>query len=393
MSGEASLWDGPAPPGMLAFEGHPYGLVVSDPAGAVVAFNRSAARLIGSVADLDAGGAGGSRTICDAVGCRRAEGPLEHTCLHELAAERGEPLPEVRVDLPDGAESSAAWVTVAPLPGSPVLILTELRPGMADDRRRRTAPHWTSGPHLRIVTLGRMRLLGNEGQIEGRWLANRSGQILKFLVAQRHRTVYADEIAETLWRENTSSSVKALRYFVHVLRTDLEPDRKGRGKSSFILAEPGGYALNTATIRIDADEFERHVTAGHAALRAGDLVLAREHLSAGVELYGGDFLADEPYAEWALDERDRLHNLAAEALRTLVELKREADDLEEAVADLQRLTNLEPFDTEAHAELLGLLVRRGRRSEAVRRYQALRHRMLSTFGEDVEFSLSDLIVH
>ncbi|QEC49150.1 hypothetical protein FSW04_17245 [Baekduia soli] len=351
--------------------------------------NRAAGTLVGTGPELEPGTPG---TVCDLIGCRRPGGPLESACLHELAAERDGPLPEVRIDLTKGAAASAAWVTVARVSATPELVLTEMRPGRAEDRRRRTAPHWTTGPRLRVITLGRTRLLGNEGPIEGRWLSNRSGRILKFLVAQRHRTVYTDEIAEKLWRESTPASVKALRYFVHILRTDLEPERQGRGKSSFVLAEPGGYALDRSNVEIDADEFEAHVAAGTEAGRAGDHVTAIQRLAAGVALYGGDFLADEPYAEWALDERDRLHNLAADALRTLVRLRQGQgqDDPEGVLADLERLTTLEPFDVEAHADLLALLVQRGRRSEAVRRYQALRHRMLSTFNEDLGFSLADI---
>jgi DNA-binding SARP family transcriptional activator len=127
-----------------------------------------------------------------------------------------------------------------------------------------------------------------------------------------------------------------------------------------------------------------------AALKGGDDVLAERRLAAGMELYGGDFLADEPYAEWALDERDRLHGIASEALRSLAEIRQRNGDLEGASVDLERLTELEPFDVEAHAELLRVLVRRGRRSEVVRRYAALRHRLLATFGEDVPFALADV---
>jgi hypothetical protein len=47
---------------------------------------------------------------------------------------------------------------------------------------------------------------------------------------------------------------------------------------------------------------------------------------------------------------------------------------------------------EAHIDLLRLLVQRGRRSEAVRRYGMLRQRMLTTFGEDVGFTLADVVV-
>ena len=110
-----------------------------------------------------------------------------------------------------------------------------------------------------------------------------------------------------------------------------------------------------------------------------------------MELYRGDFLADEPYAEWALHERDRLRDLVAGALRTLAEIETRRDDLPAATATLVRLSELEPFDIDVHRELFSLLLRRGRRSETLRRYETLRRRMLSTFDEPLDFSLSQLI--
>jgi DNA-binding SARP family transcriptional activator len=371
------------------FEIHPYGLLLSDTAGAVLALNPAATDMLGGAL---AEALDDPRPLCTIIGCRRAGGPLEDVCLHELAAAQDGPLPEVRVDLPESAGAPAAWVTARRMPDDPDgnEIFLELRPGAAGDRRRRTSPHWTSGARLEIITLGRTRLLGNEGPLDGRWLSNRPGKILKLLVAQRDRTVYIDEIAEKLWPGNAGASHEGLRYFIHALRGHLEPGPRPRGKSSFVLAQPGGYSLDTANVEVDADRFEEHIAAGMAALKGGDDVLAERRLAAGMELYGGDFLADEPYAEWALDERDRLHGIASEALRSLAEIRQRNGDLEAASADLERLTELEPFDVEAHAELLRVLVRRGRRSEVVRRYAALRHRLLATFGEDVPFALADV---
>ena len=60
--------------------------------------------------------------------------------------------------------------------------------------------------------------------------------------------------------------------------------------------------------------------------------------------YGGNFLADEPYAEWALAERERLRDLAAQVLRGLPALKRAAGDEDAAAEHLQRLVELEPLD-------------------------------------------------
>jgi DNA-binding SARP family transcriptional activator len=372
-----------------AFHGHPYGLLAGSPAGGVTVFNASAARIVGSGTDL---GAGGDGLVCGLIGCRRAGGPLEGLCLHERAAEQAGPLPEVRVDLPDGAGERAAWVTVARVADEPVQILTQLRPGDPNDRRRRTTPHWTTGPRLRIVTLGRTSVQGPEGPIAGRWLANRPGKVLKFLLAHRQRVSFADELSEKLWPESGAGSLEGVRHFVHVLREHLEPGPRERGKSSFVLAEPGGYRIDRANVQIDADEFEDRVNAGQAALQGGDDAAAASALAGALELYGGDFLADEPYAEWALDERDRLHGIATDAMRTLAGVHQRAGDLEAATAALERLTLHEPFDVEAHIDLLRLLVQRGRRSEAVRRYGMLRQRMLTTFGEDVGFTLADVVV-
>jgi DNA-binding SARP family transcriptional activator len=369
------------------FEGYPYGILVIARDGAVLAHNAAAQRLLGEQARrLD-----DARpcVACDLLCCRYEDGPLEKLCLFERAASSAEPLPEIRIDLPPGSGAPAVWVTAARLAPDRDLIVAELRPGRAGDRRRRTIPHWTQGPQLRIHTLGRTRVESAEGPIEGRWLENRPGQVLKYLVAERGRTVYADEIAERFWPDARARSLHGIRYFVHILRDTLEPNRGGRGASSFIVSRPSGYALNTDAIWVDADHFEREVTAG-LALVDEDRGAAQERLERGLALYGGDFLADEPYAEWAFAERDRLRRLAGDALRALVARKLEAADLDGAAADLERLAELDPYDIDMHRQLIAVTLRRGRRSDALRRYTALRHRMLSTFGEDLEFTLADL---
>jgi DNA-binding SARP family transcriptional activator len=370
------------------FEGYPYGILVAGRDGAVHAHNPAAQRLLGEQAPrLDDVR---PHVACDLLCCRCATTPLEDLCLFERAAGSEEPLPEIRIDLPAGSGVPAVWVTAAPLAADPNLVVVELRPGQASDRRRRTTPHWkTQRPELRIYTLGRTRVESAEGPIAGRWLENRPGQVLKYLVAERHRTVYADEIAERVWRNAHARRLQGIRYFVHALRDTLEPNRPRRGASSFIVSRRGGYALDTGAVWVDADAFERDVTEGLALLRR-DRRAGEEELERGLARYGGDFLADEPYADWAFAERDRLRGLAGDALRTLVELRLASDDLDAAAAHLERLAELDPFDIDAHRHLIAVAVRRGRRGDALRRYTALRHRMLSTFGEDLDFTLSDL---
>jgi DNA-binding SARP family transcriptional activator len=367
------------------FDGFPYGILVVDRDGVVVAANQVASEILGDGAGLD----GRPARSCDILGCRR-DGPLEDFCLTEMAAEKGCALPEIRLDLPNGSAVPAAWVTAAPLDSGSGHVVIELRPGDARDRRRRTEPHWTMGAQLRIFTFGGTRVESSEGPIGGRWLEQRPGQLLKYLLAERHRVVRREEIAETIWPGADRRILGSVRHFVHALRTRLEPERANRQPSSFILNVQGGYAIDRRHVYIDADDFEDQVRTGLDHLAGGRVMLARERLERALSLYSGDFLADEPYADWTMVQRDALRRLAADALRALASIARRAGDLEDAAGHLERLGDLEPFDIDLHREIIGLCLERGRRSEALRRFAALRVRVLRTFGEDIGFSLSDL---
>jgi DNA-binding SARP family transcriptional activator len=366
-------------------DGHPYAILVEDADGRLLGHNRAAEEMLGASVALGAGGEVG----CELLGCRRPGGPLEDTCLHERAREHEGPLPELRIDLPGGAGVETAWVVVSALEPEREAIVTELRPGHPNDRRRRSEPHWTVGPQLRILTLGRTQVMSAEASLDGRWLDNRPGQILKLLVAERHRRLYSDEIIDLLWPSGTHDT-SGLRNFIHVLRDQLEPQGALTPPSSFVLATPGGYVLDDTRVWIDADAFEELLAAGRAASDGGEDTEAHEYLRRGLGLYRGHFLADEPYAEWALSERERLRRIASDGLRLMAAIEERRDDLAAASTSLGRLADLEPYDTDVHRELLVVLLGRGRRSEALRRYEALRRRMQSTFAEPLDFTLAEL---
>src|SRR5579862_4669058 len=168
-----------------AFRSFPYSLFVADRMGRVVARNLEGERLI-AAANLT----GLDLTCCMLLGCRSPDSVLAEACLTELTNNHGSALPEVRVDVPTLDGVRAMWVAAAPLhdaDDSPYIVL-QLRPGLAQDRRRRTDPHWMTGPRLRISVLGSMIVEAAEGEIGGEWLDQRTGQLLKYLIAERHRS-------------------------------------------------------------------------------------------------------------------------------------------------------------------------------------------------------------
>ena len=368
-------------PYRAVFEFLPSGVLLTDAAGTVTAANLASRRLLG-----DALSQAGAR-CCDVLGCRREGTPLAGRCLTELALSRPGPLPEVRLEVDGRDEPMALWASAVRIGDEEAAIL-QLRPGLSGDRRRRSEPHWMAGPQLRVYALGRTRL-ESEGPLAGEWLAHRPGEVLKYLVCQRGRTVSTEELLDALWPAGRAAATN-VRQAVHTLRDRLEPARAKHGRSSFVTARKGGYELVTESLWVDADDFELSAESGLAAVRAGDTELAESALARAAALYGGDFLADEPYAEWVFPERERLRELAGKVLRALGHLKLAAGEVEAGAAQLNRLAELEPFDLDAQRDVLALMLRQGRHGDAHRRFEVVRRRFRRTFGEEPALSLSDL---
>ncbi|MGC1851444.1 MAG: BTAD domain-containing putative transcriptional regulator [Solirubrobacterales bacterium] len=371
------------------FERFLYGLALVDRDGGVRYLNQKARQLL---VPASRASAAAPWRCCDLI-CSRLAPVDGDACMSEQAMRSEPPLPEVRMDIEQGRLAHSAWVTASPIDAGTLLF--HLRPGRLGDRRRRTPLDW---PHLadrrselRIVTLGGLRVEGLDGPIGGEWLGQRPGQLLKYMVVERHRVAASDQIAEALWPEaGPSESRSRLRYYVHMLREKLEPGRARRSPSRFIVAQGGGYALDTGCVWIDADAFEREARAGLAAFAQGSIEPAAKHLRDALRLYQDRFLPDDLYEDWLLDERERLHELAGRALRVKVEILVQQGRLEAAADRARRLVEMEPFDTDVQKMFIDICLRRGRRSEALRRYAVLRKRMLASFGQEPGFDLAEL---
>jgi len=104
-----------------------------------------------------------------------------------------------------------------------------------------------------------------------------------------------------------------------------------------------------------------------AALTAAN----RADCQAALALYGGDYLPDEPYAEWVITRREELRACYQALLSRLARLSSAVDDLDEAERCLRAVLTVDACHEETAAELMGLLAAQGRRTAALRVYQAL----------------------
>jgi DNA-binding SARP family transcriptional activator len=376
-----------------AFEESPLGIAVVDGQGTILSMNHRAVALLMEGERLPRG-----LRCCDVI-CeplrRQRRGARRNACLTRRVTSSGDEVEEARLEVEIAGMSTMVSVTAVPIEAGVARAVYHLYPEQRVSGERDLAAHpgWRGAPlqKLRIHTLGRTRVEVDGQDLGGDWLMLRPGQLLNYLLCARHRVATSEQISEALWPgANQPWTTSSVRHQIHVLRDKLEPDRESETPSQFVVTRRGGYTLNSERVWIDADEFEDAARAGLDLFLQGELESAAPVLERAIGLYGGDFLSDDPYAEWALEERDRLRELAGRVLRDLVTLKKIEGDLGAAADHARRLASMEPFDMDVQREFLELCIARGRRSEAMRRYAVLRRRVRAEFGRELHFSLTDL---
>lgn len=162
-----------------------------------------------------------------------------------------------------------------------------------------------------------------------------------------------DKLTALLWGDSGDRQAR------HSLRQALSTLRK-----VVALVEGEHVTLEADAVRVDAGEFEARVQQG-----------TPEALERAMELYRGDLLEglavrEAGFEEWLLAERERLRELALQALARLVTVHDKRGAVDAAIRAAQRLLALDPLQEVAHRALMRLYARDGRRGAALRQYQA-----------------------
>ena len=204
--------------------------------------------------------------------------------------------------------------------------------------------------------------------------------LLKILLTNYGKIVVRDELIELLWpSEAPKDAAKMLKIAVHYLRRGLGETQNGK-TVSFISTEPNGYAFNPASPHwIDALEFEAKALEGLRLERQGRWREAFAALQTAADLYHGDYLEDEPYSDWCRRRRTQLRETLFEVLVTMGRLLRSAGDMEAAIRCYRRILELDPCLEDVHRDLMDALHRSGKRTQALRQYEACRRALQEEF--------------
>ncbi len=229
-------------------------------------------------------------------------------------------------------------------------------------------------PILRIYLLGQFRIErltnGDWRAVTNRtWQRRRARALLGCLLSSPGRQLGREQVMEALWPDlDIETAANRLNGAVHELRQILEPEIARPANSRMLLLERDVLRLaDRQQIWVDAEEFERLLTQANSADKQGTEKLLDE----ASELYHGDYLPEELYAEWAGPRRDALRRRWMGLLLNLAELRASRNALASAIEPLDRLLSTDPTHETAVRHLMLLLTQLDRRGEALRVYHRL----------------------
>jgi predicted ATPase/DNA-binding SARP family transcriptional activator len=180
-------------------------------------------------------------------------------------------------------------------------------------------------------------------------------------------------LAGLLWGDKPEASAKAN------LRKSLSGLRHLLGDALVITRRTVAFNRDTA-YWLDVEVLESAWAGGQTASEEP------QRLRDAVELYRGEFLEGLSvrralgFEEWVLSERERLRQLVLRALHRLSVACTDRGEYAAAIEYTNRLLALEPWQEEAHRQLMALLARSGQRSAALAQYETCRQILAEELG-------------
>jgi predicted ATPase/DNA-binding SARP family transcriptional activator len=240
-------------------------------------------------------------------------------------------------------------------------------------------------PGLHIHLLGGFELHQGEVTLGAESFRLRKAcDLFKLLVLASHHRMPRDQVMEWLWPDgDPKASTNSLGQALHAARQVLD------------IFQPAIYIHNSDGILelvseealwVDVEAFE---AAAAQASRSQKLPLYQ----AALELYAGELLPEDRYAEWTIQRREALQQAYRDLLLEFAALTEKNGDHKAAIATFQSLIAFDPLLEEAHAGLMRCYALSGQRSQALRQYQLLQDTLRKELASEPDRSTQELYQH
>ncbi|GAA1655718.1 AfsR/SARP family transcriptional regulator [Actinoplanes couchii] len=205
----------------------------------------------------------------------------------------------------------------------------------------------------------------------------RTRHVLAYLLAHRRAPVPRDVLTDVFW---PGADPAAARNSLHVALSSARSVLRAVAPQAGIERRFDTYRIaDTVPVWTDAEQFARDRAAAIRAERHGDHDAALAHREAACQLYLGDFLADEPYLDWAAPVRESLRLEMIETQGRLVEAYL-GRGLYAAAAFLARqILAIDPCNEAVNRRLMACYAATGQRHLALSQYHRLADLLWSTY--------------
>jgi predicted ATPase/DNA-binding SARP family transcriptional activator len=196
------------------------------------------------------------------------------------------------------------------------------------------------------------------------WRSRRARSLVKLLALAEGHRMHRDQAAEMLWPDaDRAASANNFHQTLFTARQALEP-----GKAVCLRLEDGFISLSDGSGQppwVDVEQFE---AAAQAAKDGSDPAACQ----AALDLYAGDLLPEDRYAEWTQQPREHLRQVYRDLLACQAQWFEARRDDTRAIEAYNRLISVDRLNEDAHTGLMRLYALCGKKAQAMRQYQMLR---------------------
>lgn len=243
----------------------------------------------------------------------------------------------------------------------------------------------------------RARLFGDlEVRLSGQpvpvwtWRSKKAVSLLALLLHHQGDPVHRDHAMEALWPEgDPERGSKNLNVALTATRRGLEQIHPDGSKC--LRRQGSFYRIAPEMIEwLDVAEFLDLAGEATTSAAAGDLEAAEQSAVRALDLAGEDYLASEPYTEWAVRERTRLSELASDLSIRSAEWLLDLDQTDHALARARAALIRQPLSERAWMVVMRSHLARGDRVAALTAYDECLRKFSEQLGIDPSAELRNL---
>ena len=247
-----------------------------------------------------------------------------------------------------------------------------------------------AAPELAVHLLGSLHAAVDDVAVED-WPSARCRSLFGYLLTHREPWPQREVLMEVFWPGSApEASRNSLNVAIHALRRTL----RAMTDIPVIVYAGGAYRISRELrLWLDVDEFGRCVESGRRLEDAGEIDQATRDYEFAGGLYRGDFLADDPYEDWAALIRERLRLAHLDALGRLSNLYFNAGHYTACASLCQRIIERDPCREDAHRRLMRCYSRQGQAHLALMQYRMCARALAEELGVETDPSTAELHEH